>query len=217
MSNAELAEQKTRTLTGAKVSPAYMAHVVLRTTQKDAMAEWYSKVLGTEPVFENEELVFATFDDEHHRIVIYDIGFETSDVPGLSPVDHIAYTMSSLEDILNCYVRLKREGIEPVWPINHGPSISLYYRDPDGNHIELQADTFPTMAECKAYLAQSPEFKADPIGDEFDADALVERYEAGTPLIELFKRGTLPPPKTEPPRTLGPDRSAAVLKMTRPL
>jgi len=190
-----------------------MAHVVLRTTQKKVLMDWYGKVLGTEPVFDSDIVSFLTFDQEHHRLAIADVEFEGKEVEGMGTVDHIAYSMGSLEDLLNTYVRLKAEGILTVWPINHGPSISLYYRDPDGNHIELQADTFPTIAECKEYIAQSPEFRANPIGDEFDPDALIEAYESGVPLLEIFKRGTLPPPKTEPARTFGPGWRTSLVTM----
>jgi catechol-2,3-dioxygenase len=33
-----------------------------------------------------------------------------------------------------------RRGIDPEWTVNHGPTLSVYYRDPDGNGIELQVD-----------------------------------------------------------------------------
>lgn len=218
MSSVQVENKKTidtavRSLSGAKVSPSYMAHVVLRTTQKSVLMHWYSTVLGAEPVFDSDIVSFMTFDQEHHRLAIADVEFEGKEVEGMATVDHIAYSMASLEDLLNTYVRLKAEGILPVWPINHGPSISLYYRDPDGNHIELQADTFPTLAECKEYIAQSSEFRADPIGVEFEPDALVDAYETGMPLIEIFKRGTLPPPKIEPSRTFGPACRTRLLTM----
>jgi len=218
MSSVQVENKKTidtavRSLSGAKVSPSYMAHVVLRTTQKSVLMHWYSTVLGAEPVFDSGIVSFMTFDQEHHRLAIADVEFEVKKVEGMATVDHIAYSMASLEDLLNTYIRLKAEGILPVWPINHGPTISLYYRDPDGNHVELQADAFPTLAECKEYIAKSTEFRADPIGVEFEPDALIDAYEAGMPLKEIFKRGTLPPPKIEPSRTFGPGWQTSLLTM----
>ena len=35
---------------------------------------------------------------------------------------------------------LKAEGIEPFWCINHGPTISMYFKDPDANRVELQVE-----------------------------------------------------------------------------
>jgi len=31
--------------------------------------------------------------------------------------------------------------------VNHRPTTSMYYRDPDGNRVELQIDNFPTAKE----------------------------------------------------------------------
>lgn len=202
-----------RTLTGEKVSPSYMAHVVLRTTRKAELVDWYATVLGTEPVFESDELSFATFDTEHHRLAIVQLDWEASEVDGISSVDHIAYTMASLEDLLNTYLRLKGEGILPTWPIHHGPTISLYYRDPDGNNIELQTNAFPTLEECKRYIQEGADFRENSIGIEFDPDAMVEAYESGVAMETILQRGTLPKPASKPERTLGPGRKTQVLKL----
>ena len=35
---------------------------------------------------------------------------------------------------------LEEVGIQPHVPVQHGPTTSLYYRDPDGNMVELQID-----------------------------------------------------------------------------
>ena len=51
---------------------------------------------------------------------------------------------SSLAGNIGCeiYKRLKQQDIVPWWCINHGPTTSMYYRDPDNNQIELQVDIF---------------------------------------------------------------------------
>ena len=202
-----------RTLTGEKVSPSYMAHVVLRTCQKAVLVEWYLKVLGAERIFEDDTLAFLTFDEEHHRIAIAEIGEGTEEVTGASTVDHVAFTMNSLEDLLNTYLRLKGEGIDPVWPIHHGPTISLYYRDPDGNNIELQSNAFPTLDECKKYISESPDFAENNIGVEFDPDAMIEAYESGVAMDVILKRGTLPGPKSEPERTFKRGGTSRLLRI----
>jgi hypothetical protein len=75
-----------------------------------------------------------------------------------------------------------------VWTINHGPTTSLYYADPDGNRVELQIDNFETEADLKGWM-QSGAFDANPIGVVFDPDELVNRYTQGDPLEELVKQG----------------------------
>ena len=47
----------------------------------------------------------------------------------------------------------------------------MYYRDPDGNQIELKIDNFATMEEQRAWL-RTKEFAENPIGTPFDPDQL---------------------------------------------
>ena len=91
---------------------------------------------------------------------------------------HIAYTYAGLGELLSTYRRLKAGGIEPARCINHGPTTSMYYRDPDGLRVELQVDDFATMDEAHAYLT-GPEFAENPIGVIFDPEQLIRDYEAG--------------------------------------
>jgi catechol-2,3-dioxygenase len=45
---------------------------------------------------------------------------------------------------LDAYTRLKKMRIEPVIPVDHGPTTSFYYEDPDRNSVELFVDNFST-------------------------------------------------------------------------
>ena len=99
--------------------------------------------------------------------------------------------MGSFGDLLDLYERLKTAGIMPVRTINHGPTTSIYYADPDGNGVEFQIENYPTMEECMDFM-RSDTFEANPIGVDFDADVLVERFRRGDPLEELVKQGSAP-------------------------
>ena len=88
-------------------------------------------------------------------------------------------------------MRLKNGGIEPFWCINHGPTTSMYYKDPDANRVELQVDNFPSTDETNRWM-QSGEFAANPIGVVYDPDELLKRYRAGEPLATLVVRPPLP-------------------------
>ena len=68
---------------------------------------------------------------------------------------------AGLGDLLATYLRLKAHGILPHWPINHGVTTSMYYRDPDNNRVELQIDNFPTAEELQDYF-RSAAFAANP-------------------------------------------------------
>jgi catechol-2,3-dioxygenase len=135
-------------------------------------------------------LAFLTFDDEHHRIAIVGIPGLAEQPAMAAGTDHVAFTHADLGNLLSTFRRLKQVGIEPYWCINHGPTTSMYYKDPDGNRIELQVDNYP--AEEASRWMQSGEFAANPIGVVFDPDELLGRYAAGEPIERLIVRPPLP-------------------------
>ena len=90
-------------------------------------------------------------------------------------------------ELLGNYERLAARGIRPFRSINHGPTTSMYYVDPDGNRVELQIDNFATAEEGQAWML-SPAFDRNPIGVEFEPDDLVRRFHAGVPVAELVIR-----------------------------
>ncbi len=170
-------------------APIKLAHVVYRTGRLAEMRDWYATVLEARVVFENPMIAFETYDDEHHRIAFIDVKATEQPAANARGVEHVAFTYASLGDLLDTYARLKAVGITPYWPINHGPTTSLYYRDPDGNQIELQIDNFTTMSEAEAF-ARSDAFVRNPIGVTFDPDLLLQRFRRGDPVSELVKQGS---------------------------
>ena len=62
------------------LSPARLAHVVLRTNAFETMKEFWKTFLGGHATHENEMLSFITYDEEHHRVAL-------AAVPGTRPKD----------------------------------------------------------------------------------------------------------------------------------
>lgn len=168
-------------------SPAKLAHVVFRTGRLKEMTGWYCHVLEAHVQFADDLLAFVTYDDEHHRVAFVATGSDERPEPRHTGLEHVAFTYASLGDLLGTYIRLRDDGIKPYWTINHGPTISLYYEDPDGNHVELQIDNFATEEELDAWF-HSGAFAGNPIGVEFDPEELLVRLWAGEPVSELVKR-----------------------------
>lgn len=178
------------TRSGEARSPAKLAHFVVRTSRYDETVAWYRKVLGARVVFANPMLSFLTYDDEHHRVAV--LNFPSLEMPGFAAgVDHVAFTFATLEDLLHTWRRLRGDGIEPYWCINHGPTTSLYYRDPNGVQVELQIDNFASDEELLTWM-RSGSFQRNPIGVEFDPEVLARRLAAGDPLSELVQQGSAP-------------------------
>ena len=184
-------DRKRRLAERRVAKPCKLAHVVRRTSRFEELVRWYCTVLGAEVVHGDDMLAFLTYDDEHHRVAIASIpGLEEQ--PAMAAgTDHIAFTYADLGDLFHTYRRLKVIGIEPYWCINHGPTTSMYYKDPDGSRVELQVDNMPSIVAIEAWM-KSGDFAKNPIGVVFDPEALLARYEAGEALETLTARPPLP-------------------------
>jgi len=160
------------------MSPARLAHVVLRSSQFDALVEWYKTVLCANIVFSDGNLAFLAYDEEHHRIAVLNIPGLQRQSDGVAGVHHMAFTYGSLSDLVATYERLDTAGIRPVTCINHGPTTSMYYADPDGNQVELQVDNYGTVEEAGEFF-YSPAFAKNPIGVDFEPADLAKRFHSG--------------------------------------
>jgi catechol-2,3-dioxygenase len=163
-----------------------LAHIVLQTGQLPALRDWYLKVLDAHVVFENGLLAFMTFDEEHHRLAIAQLPQPVARAATTVGLAHSAYTFGSLDKLLAKYENLKAAGILPHVPVQHGPTTSIYYRDPDRNVVELQIDNM-APDEATNYL-RGEDFSRDPFGLSFDPDTMLAARRAGTPESELTTR-----------------------------
>lgn len=180
-----------RHLSDAPVAPSKLAHVVLRTAHYEDATRWYCDVLAARVVFQSSFLTFLTYDEEHHRIALLNTEGAPPPERGATGVDHVAFTFADIGDLLATYRRLMARDVAPFWSINHGPTTSLYYRDPDGNQIELQVDNFDTP-DAFADWARSGAFTRNPIGVEFDPEDLCRRYLAGESEDSLRRQPVTP-------------------------
>ena len=172
--------------------PSKLAHVVLKTSRFAETREWYLTVLGAEVAFENDDVVFLRYDDEHHRIGIINAPDASPLQKNSAGVEHVSFTFDQLGELLATYLRLKQHNIVPYWPIIHGPTVSLYYRDPNGVKVELQYDVFRTVEDVDRFFAAG-NYVENFMGVIFDPDDMVARFEAGESLESLTKRPPLPP------------------------
>jgi catechol-2,3-dioxygenase len=168
---------------------AEFAHVVLRTGHVAESIDFYETVLGMRRISGGEHGAALSHDGEHHRIALIGVpDAPRQPGPGL---EHFAWKAQSLGDLLGNHKRITEAGIEPYLCIHHGGTLSIYYRDPDRNQIEVFIDTL-TVDESIEYMG-TERFAANPIGVPFDVDDLIRRYEAGEPM-----EGLLAQPEADP-------------------
>jgi catechol-2,3-dioxygenase len=169
------------------LSPTVLAHVVLRTANLQGMTDFYTTFLGGTVTHSNEMIAFITYDHEHHRIALIGIPGATPKVKTSCGLEHIAFSFPDIGSLLLAYRQRKARGIEPLWSVNHGPTTSVYYRDPDGNMLETQVDNFETVDEATRFMV-GREFAENPIGTDFDPEDYIRRIRAGEDEGLLKKR-----------------------------
>ena len=173
-----------------KVTPSFFAHAVLKTSRFEEMVKYWKTLLNADIAHQDAMFCFMTYDDEHHRLAIVSVPGLKDNQGQTAGLDHLAYTYASMDDLISTYERLKVAGIEPGWCINHGPTLSLYYTDPDGSRAELQIDLFSNSDQANEFIA-SDAFVENPIGIKFEPEVLFGRYQSGETLEALTVRRPL--------------------------
>ena len=133
-----------------------------------------------------------SFDDEHHRFVLWDDGETGEKAETAGGVDHIGFSCGRPTALADEYERLKGLGVLPTLCVNHHFTSSLYYRDPDGNEVEITCDNMPTKEECASFMAtaEMAEAMQPPLfGAEFDPEVLLHLHKSGAPEEQLARIG----------------------------
>lgn len=171
-------------------------HVQLKTTRLDEMIEWYGFVLGMVVAHKGSGAAWLTNDDANHRLALVSTPNLADDPDKLrhAGLHHTAWEYATVDELFVCYERLKARDLLPHRTVNHGPILSFYYTDPDGNSVELQVDNYGDWATSAKFF-RTPEFERDPFGPGVDPDKLIAARRDGASRDELHRRsyaGELP-------------------------
>lgn len=131
-------------------------HVAYRCHDAKQTVEWYGRHLGMDFVLAiAEDRVPSTLAPDPYMHVFLDAGggnvlafFELPNSPPMGRdqgtpdwVQHIAFKVSSVEELEATKTRLEAAGIEVVGLTDHTIFKSIYFFDPNGHRLELAADT----------------------------------------------------------------------------
>ena len=153
------------------------------------MIDWYSTLVGAEVLFQDAVGAWLSNDEANHRIALLAFpGFvDDPEKDTRTGLHHSAFEYDGFEDLNASYLRLREAGIEPDLCLDHGMTLSYYYKDPDGNHVELQIDVFGDWSKSSEWMRTSPEFHANPIGVFVDPALIAGAAAAGTPFEEIHR------------------------------
>ena len=131
-------------------------HVAYRCHDAKATVQWYGEHLGMNFVLAiAEDQVPSTHAPDPYMHVFLDAGagnvLAFFELPNSAPmgrdgntpdwVQHIAFQVGSVDELLATKARLQAAGIDVVGPTDHTIFKSIYFFDPNGHRLELAADT----------------------------------------------------------------------------
>ena len=120
------------------------SHVGLFVHELERMADFYTRLLGFAVSDRGQlgktSLVFLTRDPrEHHQIVL---ASGRPEELAFNAINQISFRMDDFAGLREMYRAVAAEaGVSEIAPVSHGNALSVYFRDPEGNRIELFVDT----------------------------------------------------------------------------
>ena len=119
------------------------SHMGIFVTDLARMEDFYTRVLGFAVTdrgsLGSTSLIFLSRDPkEHHQVVL---ASGRPPAAGFNPINQMSFRMADFAGLREMHRRLEREGVQDLAPVSHGNALSVYFRDPEGNRIELFVDT----------------------------------------------------------------------------
>jgi catechol 2,3-dioxygenase-like lactoylglutathione lyase family enzyme len=118
------------------VDPSSICHIVVNTPDLERVTTFYTGVLGFRiSDWSGQQMAFLRTNTKHHNIAF--------NVAPHASVNHIAYLVSGVDELMRGLSNLRRHGVEPAWgPGRHGPgnNIFCYFKDPFGYVAEYTCD-----------------------------------------------------------------------------
>ena len=121
-----------------------MTHMAIYVHDLNSMRKFYESVLGLVVsdegrgmVFPADFVFFTSDPTKHHQFVL--VTGRADSVP--STINQISFHVESLLQLKEIARRGRDAGSTSILPLNHGNALSVYIQDPEGNTIEVYADT----------------------------------------------------------------------------
>lgn len=123
------------------------SHAVLYVRNLEEMLRFYHDILGFEvsdrgPLDPNNpglDIVFLSqVGSDHHQLAFVPI----RGADDTTPIDHFAFRVDCFGDVKAMVEKLRADGRgADLNPINHGNAWSVYFKDPEGNGLEVFCDS----------------------------------------------------------------------------
>ena len=179
----------------SKIQTQGVHHITFVGSNREAIIDFYSGVLGMPLVFEQPNLDVPDenhlyFDPGDGRLITFfvrptRVNDPTPNPQGIGNLHHLAYNVSRAT-YTQVAARLKERGIENTGNIDRGFMDSIYFRDPNGQLLEMACFKFVPPAGCSYadVLSLAHRLRVEngdyAIADKHLADAIAELSEQKT-------------------------------------
>ena len=146
-----------------------LSHVGLYVRDVPKMIDFYTKVLGfvVSDGAEDGRITFLSRNpSDHHQVVLVRGRTTETDTP---MVQQVSFNIETLANVQKAFRKVRDAGCEGIRPVSHGNAWSVYFRDPEGNQIEMFCDT-------PWYVPQPCGFKIDLDASEDEVYRFTEDY-----------------------------------------
>ena len=149
--SADVAPGASRPLARWEGVPVKISHIVLHSPDHQALVKWFTDVLGFRVSdWLGDFMCFLRCNSAHHRLAI---------LPGPPCLNHVAYDVLSVDDMMRGIHRLKQKGVEIGWgPGRHtaGNNTFSYFVTPGGFVTEYTSELEEVDFETREPTVYAP-------------------------------------------------------------
>jgi len=122
-----------------------LSHMGIFVTDMDRMVRFYTDVLGLtvtdrgRGISFNNDLAFLSSDPEKHHQVVLASGRPKEAT--FSTVMQASFAVGTLDDLRAVKAKALANGATALRALDHGNAWSIYFKDPEGNTVEVYLDT----------------------------------------------------------------------------
>ena len=167
--------------------PRRLGHANLYVADLDRSMAFYNAVVGFEEVFRRPPIKagFLGNGNTHHDVGMVEVTspLSRSAEPGLN---HLAFELENEVDLVDGYRRAVAAGVEFPRTVDHDIMRSVYGSDPDGNAVEIYADTTKEWRKARSGVVTKPTPNWTPgtpapsAESRYHVDPEIRRMEAAT-------------------------------------
>jgi catechol 2,3-dioxygenase len=120
-----------------------IGHVHLKVSDLERSTAFYRDVIGLDVTQRyGSQAVFLSADGYHHHVGLntWESRGGSAPGPGTTGLYHVAFLYPTRPELAQAVRRVLERGVRLDGAADHGVSLAIYLRDPDGNGIELYWD-----------------------------------------------------------------------------